>query len=109
MGRPVRPAIRFEDLPLFASDDALAEAVVGRDPHKIACWIASLDFLEGLGFPAKHPAYGRYTPAVKRFYDREYAQEGAPPPETPNHPREDLSRWTESRTRRRKGVHRPQA
>ena len=89
-----RPALRFEDLPLFASDEQIAEACVGADPEAIRRWVARVPALEAHGFPKKTHAYGRrYTPAVRRYYDEEYmplVREGS---------REENPRWSDRRSR----------
>lgn len=68
-----RPAIRtLDELPLFATDLEIAEAVVGpaRAEHYARVTIKLLE--KAPGFPPLNAAHGgRYTPAVRRFYDVE--------------------------------------
>ena len=61
----------LDDLPLFATDREIAEAVVGR--ARAESWVR--DYLPKLqnmpGFPPLDESHGgRYTPSVKVFYDR---------------------------------------
>jgi hypothetical protein len=60
---------RLDDLPLYADDRAIAEAVVGKD--RAEWWLTSV--LPRLpGFPPVRPNHkGRYTPAVRAYYDRQ--------------------------------------
>ncbi|WP_316196867.1 hypothetical protein [Bradyrhizobium sp. SZCCHNS3053] len=56
------------DLPLFASDDELGEAVLGWERRGQFRALAELH--ERSGFPKVHPIFGgRYVPAVKHFLD----------------------------------------
>lgn len=59
----------LDELPLFATDHEIAEAVVG--PERAKQYLLSIKLLEKLpGFPPHDPAHGgRYVPAVKAFYD----------------------------------------
>lgn len=62
--------VRREDLPLFATDEELAVAIVG--PVQAKHWAAAT--VKGLelqpGFPKIDGTQGgRYTPAVRRYYD----------------------------------------
>jgi hypothetical protein len=55
----------FGDLPLFASDDAISEVLMGAGKAKD--WLAILPLLERRGFPAINGLLGgRYTPPSKR-------------------------------------------
>ena len=61
----------LDRLPLFADEDALAGALMG--PGKTPHWKQVALLLEGRGFPKVDAVMGgRYTPAVKAFFDREY-------------------------------------
>ena len=60
----------FDKLPLFASDAELAEAVVGK--ARVKQYLIVLERLDAgdPGFPKVDKAHGgRYTPAVKLYYD----------------------------------------
>lgn len=98
--KPGRPALTFDDLPLFASDKDIAEAVVGPDEADKRAWCASVASLEACGFPAPAKLYGkRYVPAVRAFYDRQYGPAGRAP--TDSGRREEEARWTGPRSRPR--------
>jgi len=64
-----RKARTIDELPLFATDREIAEAVVG--PERAQQYLLSMKLLEKLpGYPAIDPAHGgRYVPAIKAFYD----------------------------------------
>ncbi|MEI5680640.1 MULTISPECIES: hypothetical protein [unclassified Mesorhizobium] len=59
----------LDKLPLFATDNQVAVAIVGKERAKH--WIvAILPVLERKGFPGKDPAHGgRPVPLVRKFYD----------------------------------------
>jgi hypothetical protein len=67
-----RPFLTLDQLPLFADDRDVARAVVGPDLEKIRHWLASVPSLEMSGLPKRHTVYGRYVPAVRVFYERQY-------------------------------------
>lgn len=97
---PSRPALTFDDLPLFAADRDIAEAVVGPDEADKRAWCASVASLEACGFPRPAKLYGkRYTPAVRAFYDRQYGPVSRAPGDAPA-PQEPAG-WTSPRSRRR--------
>ena len=97
--KPSRPALTFDDLPLFAADRDIAEAVVGPDEDDKRAWCASVATLEACGFPLPAKLYGkRYTPAVRAFYDRQYGPAGRPPADSVT--REEPAEWTSRRSRR---------
>lgn len=90
----------LDQLPLFASDDEIAQAVVG--PKRAKAWIKDhLPALEKLpGFPPCEVSHGgRYTPAVKAFYDRRYNLDRAGVPGIDGD--EDLQSWRDRRGRQR--------
>lgn len=63
--------IRWEDLPLFADDGTIGIAVLG--PGRAAEWGPYATALERVGMPSIDSTHGgRYTPAVKAFYDNLY-------------------------------------
>jgi hypothetical protein len=62
---------KIDDLPLFASDEQLSAVVMG--PGKVKEWLAILPLLERRGFPSIDGLLGgRYVPAVKAYFDREW-------------------------------------
>lgn len=70
---PVQPPfLTLDQLPLFADDRDVARAIVGPDLEKIRHWLASVPSLEMSGLPKRHTVYGRYVPAVRQFYERQY-------------------------------------
>jgi hypothetical protein len=96
--RPHRRRITFEDLPLFADERSLSEAFLG--PGKYRHWRAVVQVLEVKGFPKIDGLMGgRYWPAVKAFFDREYRVSGDQQVSAPHAPAE-LGAYS---ARRRKG------
>ncbi|WP_419952503.1 hypothetical protein [Methylobacterium sp.] len=83
-----RGRITFDQLPLFASDREIAEAVVGRDIEKVERLLLSMPKLEACGFPKRTPD-GRYTPAVRDFYDRVHRARPSETATVPRQPQED--------------------
>jgi hypothetical protein len=67
-----RAFLTLDQLPLFADDRDVARAIVGPDLEKIRHWLASVPSLEMSGLPKRHTVYGRYVPAVRQFYERQY-------------------------------------
>jgi hypothetical protein len=68
MSRGVRTALTWDRLPLYATDEAIGEAVLGADRRAEFKGLASL--LERHGMPKISPFFGgRYVPAVKDFFD----------------------------------------
>lgn len=98
MPRKPQP-ITLDALPLFAEDREIAQAIVGPSDAKIANWLASLPLLERDGFPRRHPAYGRYVPSVKQFYERCY---GCVSSQAAPHLQEVEKPWPRSRTSARR-------
>jgi hypothetical protein len=77
--------ITLRDLPLFADERSLSEALLGRG--KYTHWRAVVTLLEGRGFPKIDGLMGgRYTPAVRAFFDREYCIHGATQVSAPHQP-----------------------
>jgi hypothetical protein len=63
--------VTLDRLPLFADEHSLSEAVMGRGSYTY--WRAIIPLLERRGFPKIDGLMGgRYTPAVKAFFDLEY-------------------------------------
>lgn len=62
--------VTFADLPLFADEAELARALLGE---RSGAWRELVPLYEARGFPKIDPMMGgRYVPAVKAFFDREY-------------------------------------
>lgn len=79
--------VTFADLPLFASERDIANALMG--PGRYSTWRAIAPLLERRGLPTIDGLMGgRYTPAIRAFFDREY---GDPRPGGDVPPR---GRWT---------------
>lgn len=75
----------LDELPLFASEDDLATAIMGTG--KNTAWRSIVPLLERRGFPTVDGLMGgRYTPAVKAFFDREYDVKGARQVSAPHAP-----------------------
>lgn len=85
---------KLDDLPLFASDDAISEVVMGKG--KSAEWKQIAALLERDGLPKINDLMGgRYVPAVKAFFDNDYGLIPAPP-QAPDGP-ERLGSWKNRR------------
>jgi hypothetical protein len=105
MGRPAHT----HDLPLFPSEEQIAELVVGRE--RVRDWPGIAATLEKRGFPKIDPLHGgRKLADVLAFYDRRpvHAQVGLQPERVPftvtiNAPdgREDFSEKSSHAPRRR--------
>ncbi|QQO20238.1 hypothetical protein JJB98_10080 [Bradyrhizobium diazoefficiens] len=77
--------VTLEQLPLFADERSLSEALLG--PGKYTHWRAIVTLLEGRGFPKIDGLMGgRYTRAVRAFFDREYRIHGATQVSAPHKP-----------------------
>ena len=67
--------VTFADLPLFASERDIANALMG--PGRYSTWRAIAPLLERRGLPTIDGLMGgRYTPAIRAFFDREYGIHG---------------------------------
>lgn len=94
----IRRPLRLDDLPMFASDRQIAEAIVGKDAAEK--WLKErLPTLASKpGFPPIDAFHGgRPVKLVARFYD-EYLGTGAQPGSTPRGV-EDVSAWKRSKHR----------
>jgi len=61
----------LNELPLFAGEEELADAIMG--PGNRARWRQVVRSLERCGFPKIDALLGgRYTPAIRTFFDREH-------------------------------------
>jgi hypothetical protein len=88
----------IDKLPLFADEEALSCALLG--PGKFSYWKQIAPLLEGRGFPKiDHQMGGRYTPAVKRFFDDEYRLNTVQPVAVRDGP-EALGTWKKGIARR---------
>lgn len=92
----------LDKLPLFASEADLATALMG--PSRVTEWRQIVPLLERRGFPTIDGLMGgRYWPAVKAFFDREYKVGGDVQVSTPHAPAE-LGAWNGHRGRHRRRV-----
>jgi hypothetical protein len=81
----------LDQLPAFASEDDLATALMGTG--KTTAFRQIVPLLERRGFPTIDGLMGgRYVPAVKAFFDREYSVQGAAQVSAPHAPAE-LGTW----------------
>jgi hypothetical protein len=81
----------LDELPLFASEEAISAALMG--PGKTTEWRQIAPLLERRGFPTIDGLMGgRYVRAIKAFFDREYAVHGASQVSAPHAPAE-LGTW----------------
>ena len=75
----------LHELTLFAGEEDLAMAVLG--PGQLRHWKQVVQLLEERGFPRSDALMGgRYTPAVKAFFDREYRVWGPEQVSAPHSP-----------------------
>lgn len=87
----------LDQLPAFASEDDLATALMGTG--KITVWRQIAPLLERRGFPTVDGLLGgRYVPAVKAFFDREYRVTGESQVSAPHSPAE-LGTWKKNARR----------
>ena len=81
----------LDQLPLFADDAAVGAALLG--PNRAGEWRQLAALLEVRGLPKIDALMGgRYVPAVKAFFDRDYGINGAQSPLAPDGI-EDLGAW----------------
>ncbi|RXG93025.1 hypothetical protein EAS62_20220 [Bradyrhizobium zhanjiangense] len=91
--------VTLEQLPLFADERALSDAILGHGSY--THWRAIVPLLERRGFPKVDGLMGgRYTRAVRAFFDREYGIHGATQVSEPHQPA-DLGAWKRERAARR--------
>jgi len=87
----MRHSKTIDDLPLFATDEQIGEVVMG--PGTTKEWHAMLPLLERRGFPSIDGLLGgRYVPAVKAYFDREWYVHGSTSIRDP-HGEETLGTW----------------
>lgn len=91
----------LDKLPLFASEEAVAGALMG--PGRTAEWRQIAPLLERRGLPTVDGLMGgRYTPALKAFFDREYGVHGDTQVLAPHMPAE-LGAWKKNTRSARRG------
>jgi hypothetical protein len=87
--------LTLDRLPLFAGEEAISTALMG--PGKTAEWRQVVPLLERRGFPTIDGLMGgRYTRAIRAFFDREYGVQGEAQVSTPHAPAE-LGSWKKQR------------
>ncbi len=88
----------LDQIPLFADDAAIGEALFG--PERACEWGSIASLLEGRGLPKIDPLFGgRYVPAVRAFFDHMYGLHRNAPPLAPDGT-EDFENWREKRKHR---------
>jgi hypothetical protein len=92
----------LDQLPLFVTEDQLAAAVMG--PGKTREWRQIAPLLEQRGFPEIDGLMGgRYLPAVKAFFDREWNVHGGHQVKSPHKSAELTASWRKRATTPRQG------
>jgi hypothetical protein len=87
----------FDQLPLFADDASIGVALLG--PDRARDWRSVAALLESRGLPKIDVLMGgRYVPAIKAFFDRDYGLTGASSPLAPDGT-EDLGAWKNRKRR----------
>lgn len=95
-----RESAKLGDLPLFAPDEAIAVAFIG--PGKTTEWRQIAALLETRGLPKIDALMGgRYVPAVRAFFDKEYGLIEKAPRLAPSGV-EDLGAWNRERPKQRR-------
>jgi len=90
-------AKHWDELPLFADEDAIGAAVLG--PKRSCEWRALATLYERQGLPKIDPVMGgRYVPAVKAFFDHVYGLGASMMPAAPDGI-ERPETWTKSKRR----------
>jgi hypothetical protein len=91
--------MKLDDLPLFADDKQLAEAILGKTRAKD--WQLFIQHYEGRGLPSLDPfTEARYVPAVRRFLDSLNGVNGAAPFPARDGPEQD--QWHSKQLARRR-------
>lgn len=89
----------LDNLPLFASEEAIAAAVLG--PGKTVEWRGIVRLLENRGFPRIDGLHGGwYVPAIRAFYDAEYCVKQDALPAQELHRPAELVTWKSLRRRK---------
>ncbi len=87
----------LEQLPLFADDAAIGAALLG--PNRADEWCELVALLEVRGLPKiDFLMGGRYVPAVRAFFDRDYGLTAAQSPLAPDGV-EELGAWKNRKRR----------
>ncbi len=96
--RPTAGPQSLDSLPLFATDDIIGTALLGRERAAEWCQIAPL--LEARGLPKIDQMMGgRYMPAVRAFFDHLYGLDrGGDAPLAPDGT-EHFDKWRERQKR----------
>lgn len=94
------PRLLIEQLPLFATDVEIGEALLG--PDRACEWKALAPLYERKGFPKIDPIMGgRYVPAVKAFFDHQHGLGAIVPTASDGTDRPDT--WKTSAGQKRRG------
>jgi hypothetical protein len=89
--------VKLDDLPLFADDKQLAEAIFGKT--RATAWDAFVVHYDGRGLPPLDAFTNqRYVPAVRQFLDAIYGVHGAAPFPARDGPEQD--QWHNPKKRR---------
>jgi len=91
-------ASNIESLPLFATDDVIGAALLGAD--RVQEWRQMVPLLEARGFPKIDALMGgRYTPAVRAYFDHQYGLDRDRSGDVPLAPDgvEDFAAWKQKR------------
>jgi hypothetical protein len=77
---PRKTWLTFEELPLFPSDEQIAEALFGDDKERCRKFLDQISVEEKHGFPRRSLVYGdrRYGPAVRAYFDHMYGLRDEP-------------------------------
>jgi hypothetical protein len=96
-----RKALRtIDELPLFATDVEIGTAVVGIDRAEHWARVTVKNLEKQVGFPKFDEAHGgRYTPAVRRFYETFHGTQPLARASVQPMP-EGTQGWTDRRSRR---------
>jgi hypothetical protein len=87
----------LDDLPLFADDAAIGQALIGT--RRASEWRALAPLYEARGFPKVDEVMGgRYVPAIRAFFDLQYGLSAIEPKRTGGVERPDL--WNVRRGKR---------
>lgn len=90
----------ISDLPLFAADEAISSAFMGQG--KTAEWRQIAALLETRGLPKIDALMGgRYVPAMRAFFDKEYGLIEKAPRLSPSGI-ENLGAWNRERPKQRR-------
>jgi hypothetical protein len=91
-------AFSIESLPLFATDEVIGAALLGA--NRVQEWRQMVPLLEARGFPKIDALMGgRYTPAVRAYFDHQYGLDRDRSGDAPLAPDgvEDFEAWKQKR------------